>query len=141
MAALRPLPALASVGGLVGVLITALHVWNSPSRRLERLQQEVAPKGGRVFQTTLHGQRLAFLLQDCRLYRLEVTRRSLRRELVLKPDFYPFAFCFEQSIARKGDTLEVDLLMRALGSGGGNQGGGTYRSSDGRRWNRPGSPP
>jgi hypothetical protein len=134
MAAFRPLPALALVGGLVLVLITALHVWNSPAWRLERLQQEVAPKGGRVFQTTLNGQELAFLLQDCKLYKLEVTRRSLRRELVLKPDFYPFAFCFEQSIERKGDTLEVYLLMQALGAGGGNQGGGTYRSTDGRKW-------
>jgi hypothetical protein len=129
------------VGGLVAALITALHVWNSPARRLERLQQEVAPKGGRVFQTTLHGRELAFLLQDCKLARLEVTRRGLHRELVLKPDFYPFAFCFEQSITRQGDTLEVYLLMRALGSGGGNQGGGTYRSSDGIRWHRLGSPP
>lgn len=134
MAAFRPLPALALVGGLVLALITALHVWNSPAWRLERLQQEVAPKGGRVFQTTLNGQELAFLLQDCKLYKLEVTRSSLRRELVLKPDFYPFAFCFEQSIERKGDTLEVYLLMQALGAGGGNQGGGTYRSTDGRKW-------
>ncbi len=134
MAAFRPLSALALVGGLVLVLITALHVWNSPAWRLERLQQEVAPKGGRVFQTTLSGEELAFLLQDCKLYKLEVTRRSLRRELVLKPDFYPFAFCFEQSIERKGDALEVYLLMQALGAGGGNQGGGTYRSTDGRKW-------
>ncbi|WP_094556344.1 hypothetical protein [Synechococcus sp. 1G10] len=134
MAAFRPLPALVLVGGLVLVLMTALHVWNSPARRLERLQQEVAQKGGRVFQTTLNGEELAFLLQDCKLYKLEVTRRSLRRELVLKPDFYPLAFCFEQSIERKGDTLEVYLLMQALGAGGGNQGGGTYRSTDGRQW-------
>ena len=134
MAAFRPLPALAMVGGLVSVLIATLHVWSSPARRLERLQQEVAPKGGRVFQTTLNGQELAFLLQDRKLYKLEVTRRSLLRELVLKPDFYPFAFCFEQTIERKGDTLEVYLLMQALGAGGGNQGGGTYRSTDGRTW-------
>ncbi|MCP9840972.1 hypothetical protein KBY93_10030 [Synechococcus sp. J7-Johnson] len=134
MAAFRPLPALALVGGFVLVLITTLHVWNSPARRLERLQQEVAQKGGRVFKTTLNGQDLAFLLKDCKLYKLEVTRRSLLRELVLKPDFYPFAFCFKQTIDRKGDSLEVYLLMQALGAGGGNQGGGTYRSTDGRTW-------
>ena len=134
MAAFRPLPALALAGGLVLVLSAAWHAWNSPARRLERLQQEVAPKGGRVFQTTLNNQEMAFLLQDCKLYKLEISRRSLRRELVLKPDFYPFAFCFKQTIERKGDTLEVYLLMQALGAGGGNQGGGTYRSTDGRTW-------
>ncbi|EAQ76283.1 MULTISPECIES: hypothetical protein [unclassified Synechococcus] len=134
MAAFRPLPALALAGGLVLLLITARHIWNSPAWRLERLRQEVASKGGRVFQTTLNGQEMAFLLQDCKLYKLEVSRRSLRRELVLKPDFYPIAFCFKQTIERKGDTLEVYLLMQALGAGGGNQGGGTYRSTDGRTW-------
>jgi len=134
MAAFRPLPALALAGGLVLVLSAAWHAWNSPARRLERLQQEVAPKGGRVFQITLNNQEMAFLLQDCKLYRLAVSRRSLRRELVLKPDFYPFAFCFKQSIERRGDSIEVYLLMQALGAGGGNQGGGTYRSTDGRTW-------
>ncbi|MCP9801598.1 hypothetical protein [Synechococcus sp. RedBA-s] len=45
--------------------------------------------------------------------------------VVIKPEFYPFAFCFDQSIERKG----------------GNQSGGSFRSGVGRRWQHLGARP
>jgi hypothetical protein len=76
------------------------------------------------------------LLVKCELFLVDLASRELKRQRVLAPDFYPFASCFEQRIEQRHGELRVFLLMRALGSGGGNQGGGTYRSTDGRHWQR-----
>jgi hypothetical protein len=94
-----------------------------------------------VFQTTLNGEELPFLLQDCKPSRLEMPRLRLRRELMLEPEFHPLAFCLERSRDRRGDLLALGLLLRVLGSGGGRQDGGRCRSSDGRGWQRLGAPP
>lgn len=123
------------VAALLGLVLLAV-VWNSPAQRLQRLRQEVAGRGGQVVVTSLQGRRQAFLLLDCRLDRLDLSGRGVRRERVLEPDFYPFAFCMGQSIRPAWGGLEVELNMRALGSGGGNQGGGVYRSIDGLHWRR-----
>jgi hypothetical protein len=117
-------------------LSLGILIWESPALRLERLRQTVAGRGGQVFLASLQGRRQAFLLLDCRLDRLDPSGLRLRRERVLAPDFYPFAFCMGQSIRQRQGTLEVELRMRALGSGGGNQGGGSYVSRDGVHWRR-----
>lgn len=126
---------LAIAAGLLGLLL--LHaIWEHPSLRLERLRREVAGRGGQVVIASLQGRRQAFLLLDCRLDRLDLSGRGVRQERVLAPDFYPFAFCMGQRIRPDQGGLEVELHMRALGSGGGNQGGGVYRSDDGVHWRR-----
>lgn len=123
-----------TAGLLASVLIALL--WESPALRLERLRWQVAGRGGQVFEAHLQGRSQAFLLLDCHLDRLDLSGRGVRRVRVLGPDFYPFAFCMGQRIARHRGILEVELRMRALGSGGGNQGGGTYNSRDGVHWRR-----
>ena len=120
---------------LLGLALLGI-VWESPALRLARLRRQVAGRGGQVFVASLQGRRQAFLLLDCRLDRLDLSGRGVRRERVLSPDFYPFAFCMGQSIRQHRGILEVELRMRALGSGGGNQGGGHYASGDGLRWRR-----
>lgn len=132
-AALRRLLPIAA--GLSGLVLIAL-VWESPALRLDRLRRQVAARGGQVVDVSLQGRRQAFLLLDCRLDRLDLSGRGVRRERVLEPDFYPFAFCMGQDIRQRQGILEVELRMRALGSGGGNQGGGVYASGDGVHWRR-----
>lgn len=124
--------------GAAGLLLVAwlYQFITSPEQRLARLQWQVKAKGGQVFVASLAGKKQAFLLQDCKLDLLDASQRRVQRQRVLEPDFYPFAYCTEQSITQRGSILEVHLLMRALGSGGGNQGGGFYRSEDGRQWTR-----
>lgn len=139
----RPSPAraaphrrlLAIAAALLGLLLVHL-VWEQPSLKLARLRREVAGRGGQVVVAGLQGRRQAFLLLDCRVDRLDLSGRGVRRQRVLAPDFYPFAFCMGQRISPIPEGLEVELHMRALGSGGGNQGGGVYRSDDGVHWRR-----
>jgi hypothetical protein len=121
--------------GLLGLILIAF-VWESPALRLERLRRQVAARGGQVFLASLQGRREAFLLLDCKLDRLDLSGRGVHRQRVLEPDFYPFAFCMGQHIRQRQGMLEVELRMRALGSGGGNQGGGAYASADGVHWRR-----
>lgn len=129
----RRLLAIAAV--LLGLVLIRL-VWESPALRLERLRRELAGKGAEVFVARLQGRRQAFLLHECKLDRLDLSGRGVRRQRVVEPDFYPFAFCMGQSLRQRQGILELELRMRALGSGGGNQGGGSWRSLDGVHWQR-----
>ncbi len=107
----------------------------TPTQRLANLQKEESKTGGIVFQTTLSGQEIAFLLSGCKLYRLDASSEKVARELVLEGDFYlGFTTCMKQSIREQDGYVRVFLLKPALGAGGGNAGGGTYRSRDGRHW-------
>lgn len=103
---------------------------------LERLKRQAEQQQGRVLVARLKGGTRVMLLKGCELFLVDLASADLRRERVLRPDVYPFASCFDQRIEQRGDEVRVFLLMRALGSGGGNQGGGTYRSGDGRHWQR-----
>lgn len=121
----------------LGALAVVLTACMGPTP-LERLQQEARRDHGQVLETPLAGSSRALLLVKCELFLVDLASREPKRERVLAPDFYPFASCFEQRIKQRHGELRVVLLMRALGSGGGNQGGGTYRSGDGRHWQRLG---
>lgn len=96
------------------------------------------PRGGIVFRAALQGQPKTFLLLDCKLYLLQAAGSDeVARTLVLQPGFYPwFTACTGQSIRLDAGQLRVELGNRALGAGGGNTSGGTYRSMDGLAWEK-----
>jgi len=109
----------------------------SPAQRLARFKEEVRPKNGTIFETILEGKPTAFLLQDCKLYLLAVTAEAVKKERVLEPDFYlGFTTCTRQEIKLEGEYLKVFLSQQAVGAGGGNAGGGNYRSKNGRDWEK-----
>ena len=60
----------------------------TPAEMLAKLQKEVRPKGGAVFQTVLGGQPRAFLVLECKVYLLHTTGSEIRREKVLEPGSY-----------------------------------------------------
>jgi hypothetical protein len=110
---------------------------STPAQRLAALKEEVKTKGGEVFETTLQGKPLAFLLQDCQLFLLDTAGDPLTRTKVLGPDFYlgP-TVCTAQTIGVSGEYLKVYLANQAIGAGGGNITGGNYRSKDGLVWEK-----
>ena len=104
---------------------------------LAKLQKEVRPKGSEVFQTLIGGQPKAFLLLECKVYLLDTADKAIRREKVLEPGFYlGFTACTGQTIKTEGEYVMVYLAQQAVGAGGGNAGGGNYRSKDGRNWEK-----
>ncbi|MBM3756351.1 MAG: hypothetical protein FJW38_20465 [Acidobacteria bacterium] len=90
-----------------------------------------------MFRTTLHGKPLAFLLDKCTLYLLDVTDAEIKRREVLSTSFYFFlASCSKQTIEQQGEYVRVHLYARAIGAGGGNTTGGDFRSKDGLTWEK-----
>ncbi len=97
----------------------------------------MSQKGGRVFEATLHGVPVAFLLQDCSVYLLNASGDSVRRTKVLSTEFYlGFTVCSRQSIHADDDYVQVTLGKTAIGAGGCCAAGGNYRSKDGRAWEK-----
>lgn len=126
-------------GGAVVVLLIVWRVlWKStPADRLAALQQEVQAKGGIVFQTQLHGQPAAFLVLNCEVHLLDASQRKVRRKRVLKTGFYLMPLvCTGQSIREEDGYVIAVLENRAIGAGGGNTSGGTYRTRDGVAWEK-----
>ena len=132
--------ALAAVVVLVAGLAFAAYRYFrtlTPAEKLARLQEEVKPKGGTVFQTELQGKSVAFLLLNCEVFLLDPAPKKVVREKVLQPGFYLwFTVNDGQSIERDGEYVKVRLSRVAFGAGGGNAGGGVYRSKDGRNWEK-----
>lgn len=126
------------VGILLWMGASYLFRKRSPQEKLAALQEEVAPKGGEVFQTTLQGKPVAFLLIDCDVFLLDPNQEDgVGRTKVLQPGFYPwFKVCTGQSIKVEGPYVVVYLANRAIGAGGGNTSGGLYRSKDGVKWEK-----
>lgn len=123
---------------LAAIALAAYLLFRTPgdAERLAKLQKEVGPSGI-VFRTELNGRPLAFLLLGCKVYLLDLSGRKIRREKVLQPGFYPwFTTCIEQTMKLDGKYLRVWLSQTAIGAGGGNIGGGNYRSEDGRHWEK-----
>jgi hypothetical protein len=131
----RVLLALSTAGAVLA--LSLLLQPHTPSERLERLQKEVAPRGGVVFRTTLGGRPLDFLLLDCQVDLLDASHQPVLRQRVLEGDFYlGFTICQQSSIRDQDGYVKVNLRKPALGAGGGNVGGGTDRSRDGPTWER-----
>ena len=98
----------------------------------------IAQEAGRVHRGTLGGRPLALMVHDCKVYNLEDTpRKGGKRPSVLEPDFYPWpTTCTRQSIEADTAWVTVRLGRTGFGAGGCCATGGTYRTRDGRMWER-----
>ena len=92
----------------------------------------------RTFKGMLGGQSVHLVIHDCKVYRVSAVKRGkLEWAKVLEPDPYPFfTFCERQSLSTDGGAVTVILGRIAFGAGGCCATGGTYRSADGREWQK-----
>ena len=100
----------------------------------------IARGDGRVYRGTLGGRQLALMVHECKVYNLEDTpRKGGKRPSVLEPDFYPWpTVCARQSVRADTTWVTVQLGRTGFGAGGCCATGGTYRTRDGRVWEREG---
>lgn len=91
-----------------------------------------------VFQGELGGKPTFLLVSDCEVYRVERSEMGgAQWTSVLAPEFYPFwTTCQRQSMSFHAGALTVRLGRMAIGAGGCCATGGTYRSVDGRQWEK-----
>lgn len=125
------------VAVFAGLWMYAIATRKSGLQKLAALAEEVRPRGGQVFRTTLQGEQRVFLLDKCTLYSLDVSDTEIERTEVLSTDFYFFLdVCGKQTIEMEGEYLRVFFSTQAIGAGGGNTTGGDYRSKDGLFWEK-----
>ena len=100
----------------------------------------IATREGLVRRGTVNGRPLALMVHDCKVYDLaDQPRKGGRRPAVLQPEFYPWpTVCTRQSISGDSAWATVTLGRTGIGAGGCCATGGTYRSRDGRAWEREG---
>ena len=109
----------------------------TPAEKLTALAAEVKPKGGQIFQTVLQGKPLVFLLLDCKVFLVDASGKEVTRTKVLSTGFYFWLDgCTGQSIKADGGFVSVYLANLAIGAGGGNTSGGSYRTEDGLNWEK-----
>ena len=86
----------------------------------------------------IDGARIELVLQDCKVYLTAHSKEKFRgRVRVLQPEPYPwFTFCDRQEISADKRYITATLGRIAFGAGGCCATGGTYRSRDGRTWEK-----
>jgi hypothetical protein len=98
-----------------------------------------ADSAGRVFRGTVGGRPLALMVDGCAVYDLADAPRGDEgaRDARLTPDFYPWpTVCSREAITADTAWVTVVLGRTGFGAGGCCATGGTYRTRDGRRWER-----
>lgn len=86
------------------------------------------------FRTVIDGAPIHLALDDCEVF---VQARDGSRQKVLDTDFYPMlTMCQIQRVSADASHITVELGRMALGAGGCCATGGTWRSRDGRVWER-----
>ncbi len=109
----------------------------SPEQKLQAFKKEISSGRGEIFETTLQGKPLIFLLDNCELFLVDASGETITKTKVLRAGFYfGLDVCMSQSIITKGEYLTVRLVNQAIGAGGGNTSGGDYRSKDGTAWEK-----
>ena len=86
----------------------------------------------------IDGARIELAVQDCKVYLTAHSKEKFRgRDRVLEPEPYPwFTFCERQEISADTRYMTATLGRIAFGAGGCCATGGTYRSRDGRTWEK-----
>jgi hypothetical protein len=86
----------------------------------------------------IDGARIDLIVQDCKVYLTAHSTEKFRgRVRVLEPEPYPWlTFCERQEISTDQRYITVTLGRIAFGAGGCCATGGTYRSRDGRTWEK-----
>lgn len=119
-----------------GALVAAC--WPGAGERAAAAMEREAEAQGLVLRAMLDGRPLALMVRDCRVYDLaDRPDRKGRRPVRLEPEFYlgPTS-CARQSIATDAGWVTVTIGRMAFGAGGCCASGGTYRTRDGRAWEK-----
>ncbi|MEO8790598.1 MAG: hypothetical protein ABI431_10040 [Candidatus Tumulicola sp.] len=84
---------------------------------------------------------LIFGISDCTVYKaVTKDQQIVDWRVILRSDWgqqsYPkfMTACVDEHLKYSAPYVLVDMCARAIGAGGGCNGGGTYRSRDGERW-------
>lgn len=111
--------------GLLGLALAGCQGEEPPSDQADKATH---------FRATLDGRPVHLALEDCEVFYVPPKGR---RERVLSTDFYPmFSVCQRQEASLGDGYILVQLGRQALGAGGCCATGGTWRSRDGRVWER-----
>lgn len=98
--------------------------------------RDAAPED--VFRGSLGGAEVQLLVRDCKVFRIEPgagQEVTLTRQLAPEP--YPFFSVCERQSLRYEDGAVIAVLGRmAVGAGGCCATGGTWRTRDGRTWEK-----
>jgi hypothetical protein len=127
-----------------GIIALAAACGPSEQERIQRSADSIvaiADSGGRVIRRTIAGQPVALMVHECVVYNLtDPPGRNGKRPKILEPDFYPWpTFCQRETIAADTAWVTVTLGRTGFGAGGCCATGGTYRTRDGRQWERDGA--
>lgn len=113
------------------MLVTCLLVSGCES---ETPRNEMTALQGRTFDFVMRGQAVRLVLEDCEVF---FVPSKGERERVVTTDFYPMiSACQREDISSDADYITVFLGRQALGAGGCCATSGTWRSPDGRHWER-----
>ncbi|MDF1506051.1 hypothetical protein [Roseisolibacter sp. H3M3-2] len=125
-----------AVAATLGLALGVAACGPPPDPMADRFAE--AARDGRAVRDTIDGRPVALLAEECRVYDLTAPPDDEgAREPVLTPDPYPwFSSCTRQRVAREGAHVVVTLGRTAFGAGGCCAAGGTYRTRDGRAWER-----
>jgi hypothetical protein len=101
----------------------------------------IADSAGRVVGRGVDSDAFALMVHECKVYNLaDAPNARGRRPVILEPDFYPFPTgCSRQSIESDSAWVTIVLGRMAFGAGGCCATGGTYRTRDGRTFEREGA--
>lgn len=101
----------------------------------EILLRDVPPE--LAFEGALQGKAVHFVVQDCKVYRINGALKNREAFLVVEPESYPFfTVCDRQFLKAEGAAVTVWLGRMAFGAGGCCATGGTFRTTDGRVWKK-----
>lgn len=120
---------------LAGLMLTACESDSAPDT-VKTALLDTPPE--RVFQGALEGKFVHLIVHDCAVYKIEGTSANdMTWTVVLEAEPYPFfTSCARQSLSKGEDGVTVALGLMAFGAGGCCATGGTYRTTDGRRWEK-----
>jgi len=121
---------------ILAITLLPLAGCDEPPSELEQAIR--AAPAERTFKGKLGAESAHLMLHDCKLYRASAGARGKQEwVMVLEPDPYPFfTFCDRQSMSAEKGAVTVTLGRIAFGAGGCCATGGTYRSGDGREWQK-----
>jgi hypothetical protein len=113
----------------------------SPEEKTARSADSIvalAAEKGLVFRGVVSGNPVAIMVRDCKVYNLDDKPRSDGvRPVILRPDFYPWpTACGRESIEGHSAFVTLTIGRWGVGAGACCSTGGTYRSRDGRVWER-----
>ncbi|MDR6919027.1 hypothetical protein J2X66_005932 [Pseudomonas sp. 3296] len=87
-----------------------------------------------TFEGELKGTFVHFVVQGCRIYRIDGQTEGMRAVMVVRPEFNLISACHRQYLNAEKDSVSVILGEWSFGAGACCSEGGKYRTTDGRVW-------